>query len=201
MSIVYLVRHGQTLWNSDMRFQGTSDIELSDLGIKQAQMLADRFAKVKLNAVYSSNLNRAVNTAKIVAQKHDLQVIEKEELKEICFGAWEGLNKTQIDEKWPGQLEEFFQNPVSFCIPAGESFAQIQQRAYTCFEEILKQHKESRILIVAHGAVIRAVLAEILKMDLSAVWNLRQENTAVNIINNYGERKIVSLINDTRHLL
>lgn len=201
MSTIYLVRHGQTLWNADMRFQGTSDIQLSDLGVRQAEMLADRFKDIKLDAIYSSDLNRAFNTAKIVAQKHELQVVAKEKLREICFGAWEGLNREQIEKKWPGKLKEFFENPLSRCIPEGENFSDVQQRAYKCFDEIINSHKKSKLLIVAHGGTINTILAEILKMDLSAVWNLKQENTAVNIINIYDKRKIVSLANDTRHLI
>lgn len=201
MSIIYLVRHGQTIWNHDMRFQGTSDIELSDLGIKQAKMLAERFSDTKIDAIYSSNLNRAIDTAKIVAKTKKIDVIQKECLKEISFGDWEGLNKTQIDEKWPGALEKFFKDPIDCSIPNGENLLQVQKRTVDCLSGIIKENKARRILVVAHGAVIRVILADILQMNLSAIWNLRQENTAVNIINSYNDRKIVSLINDTSHLI
>lgn len=89
----------------------------------------------------------------------------------------------------------------SSLIPNGENFLQLQNRVYDCFENIINNHQKSKILIVAHGGTIASILAKFLKMDLSALWNIRQENTAVNIINVHSKHKIVYLVNDTSYLM
>lgn len=200
MGNIYMVRHGETLWNNTMRFQGASDIALSDTGIAQAEKLAESFTNKNFIAIYSSDLQRAFKTADIVAKRKGLEVIKEPLIKEMSFGEWEGLNGKQINEKWPGSLDVFFEDPKNFDPPGGESFFQMQKRVCGAFYNICARHIENDILIVSHGGTIRAILADILKMDLTGIWKMRQSNTGVNIIARHGEDFVVNLVNSTIHL-
>ncbi len=200
MGKIFLVRHGQTLWNLNMRFQGSSDIELSEEGEAQAAFLAERLKTEKLAAVYASDLRRAVHTAQIVAKPHDLSVTSYGELREINCGEWEGLNRVEIEDKYPGQLEKFFSAPANFSPPGGESFHAVGVRSLSIFDTIAQNHKNENIVVVAHGGVIRAILGGILMMDQDALWRIRQDNTALNIISMFEKSYIVELMNDISHL-
>ena len=204
MSKIYLVRHGETLWNSTMRYQGSSDIELSDEGINQAKKLSEKLKTVDFDAAYSSDLKRAFVTCQTVIGERDVEIVQKPALREMSFGLWEGLTHEQIEAKNPGEMDKFFTDPANCLIPQGENFAILQERVYPCFEEIINDNHNKNILIVAHGGTIRAILAKLLSMDLKAVWFLQQYNTSVNIISKQqikgNERIFVELINDISHL-
>ena len=200
MTKIILVRHGETKWNLLGRYQGQTDIALSDKGLQQAQMLAERFSFPEISAAYSSDLQRAYKTASCVANRFSLPVTEKAGLREMNFGDWEGLTYTQIEEKWPKQGANFFVNPEKITIPAGESFSELQQRGLTAIEEIVDTHPGETVLIAAHGAIIRTILAEALHMPLQYIWSLRQDNTAVNIIRYDEQLRSVELLNSTAHL-
>ena len=195
-----LVRHGQTVWNHDMRYQGHTDIALTDEGIKQAELVAERLAKEKINAVYSSDLSRAFITAERIAQRHGVSVTGIPELREIKFGEWEGLTYKGIGEKWPDQLPKLYSHPDEVVIPGGETFRDLKARATRAVESLVEKHPEDTIAVVSHGGTIRTILCATLNIHLNHVWSIRQDNTAVNIIEYYGDRAIVSLVNDIHHL-
>ena len=201
MSKIYLIRHGQTLWNQDMRFQGFSDIELSEEGVKQAEALSERLKTFEIAAVYASDLKRAEHTAKALASPHGLSVKTDARLREVNCGEWEGLTGVEIEEKYPGQLKQFFSEPATFAPPGGESLFAVGERCILAFNELAEKHREENIAIVAHGGVIRSILANILVMDKDALWHLRQDNTCLNVIGIYEGRQIVELLNDINHLL
>lgn len=122
MTKIIFVRHGQTEWNVLGRYQGQTDIALSPLGIEQAEKLAAHFPVDKVEAVYSSDLVRAMTTARCVADRFGLTVEPRPELRELNFGDWEGLTYDEIVAKWPDALNNFFQHPDVLEIPHGESF-------------------------------------------------------------------------------
>ncbi|HWR40050.1 MAG TPA: alpha-ribazole phosphatase [Patescibacteria group bacterium] len=200
MTKVILVRHGQTLWNQERKYQGHSDVALSDLGRKQAELAAERLSREKLDAAYSSDLSRAAETAACIAARHGVPVTTLPALREIMFGEWEGLNYDQITARWPQALEKLWARPSEVVIPGGESFAQVQERAYGAVKEIIARHQGENVLITAHGGTIGVILCAALGMDLDHVWSIRQDNTAVNILEYFGERVQVSLLNDSHHL-
>ena len=122
MTKIIFVRHGQTEWNVLGRYQGQTDVALSPLGIEQAEKLAAHFPVDKIEAVYSSDLARAMKTASCVADRFGLTVEPRPELRELNFGDWEGLTYDEIVAKWPDALQNFFQHPDVLEIPHGESF-------------------------------------------------------------------------------
>lgn len=201
MTQLYLIRHGQTEWNLACRYQGQSDVPLSQKGIEQADFLAKNFPATHLDAVYSSDLKRAVATAQAVADRFSIEVQTKHELRELSFGAWEGLTYEQIVAKWPDALRDFFTHPDILHIPEGESFPILQARAVACIQSILRENKGKTIAVFAHGAILRTILADAIGFPLANVWRIRQSNTAVNRID-YAEDgvPVIEYINSTAHL-
>ncbi|MBP2662381.1 MAG: pspA 1 [Firmicutes bacterium] len=200
MTRLIVVRHGQTLWNLERKYQGHSDIALTDKGIKQAEAVAARLAEEKIDAVYASDLSRAFKTAACIADKHGLTVHVVPALREIKFGDWEGLTYEQISEQWPGLLGKLWTTPDELQIPGGESFQQLKERAYTAIEKIVAAHPDQTVIVVAHGGTIGTILCAMLDIHLNHVWSIRQDNTAVNIIEYYEGRPTITLLNCARHL-
>lgn len=200
MTKIIFVRHGQTEWNVLGRYQGQTDVALSPLGIEQAEKLAAHFQVDKIEAVYSSDLARAMKTASCVADRFGLTVEPRPELRELNFGDWEGLTYDEIVAKWPDALENFFQHPDVLEIPHGESFPKLRERALACVEEIVARHPDQTVAVFAHGAILRTILTAALHMDLQYVWTIRQFNTAVNIVTYTEHGTTVELINGTGHL-
>ena len=201
MTKIIFIRHGQTEWNITGRYQGQSDVPLSELGVEQAKKLAAAFPVQGLTAIYSSNLSRAMTTAQCVADRFGLTVEPRAELREINFGDWEGLTYDEITAKWPEALTDFFQRPDRLVIPHGESFPIVQQRALGCIRELCAAHKDETIAVTAHGAILRTLLAHALHMDLRYLWTIRQFNTAVSIVCYHEDGTTsVELVNSTAHL-
>ena len=200
MTKIIFVRHGQTEWNVLGRYQGQTDIALSPLGIEQAEKLAAHFPVDKVEAVYSSDLVRAMMTARCVADRFGLTVEPRPELRELNFGDWEGLTYDEIVAKWPDALNNFFQPPDVLEIPHGESFPKLRERALDAVEKIVACHPEQTVAVFAHGAILRTILTAALHMDLKYVWTIRQFNTAVNIVTYTEHGTTVELLNGTGHL-
>lgn len=200
MTKLILIRHGRTLWNSSGKFQGQSDIELSQEGISQAEKLAENFPVTHIDRVYSSNLKRAYITGEIIAKKFNVPIIKDKRLCEVSFGSWEGLTYDEIHEKWPNEIETMFSTPDVLTMPEGESFAQVQKRGVEALLDIVNKHPDETIAITAHGGILRTLLAYALHMPLRYIWTLRQDNTAVNIVTFYGDKINVELLNSTAHL-
>lgn len=197
---VYLVRHGETEWNHTGRYQGHSDIALSPDGRRQAELLRERFRGINLDAIYSSDLNRAKETAAIIATPHGLQVKAVPALREINFGAWEGLTYQEIVTSHPQEWETWRRNPGTTIVPGGESFQQVKERALAAFEDIVTAEAGRTLLIVAHGGSLRSLICALLGLDLTAVWRFRLDNTGVSVVDCYEENRILVLLNDTHHL-
>ncbi|MDH7578779.1 MAG: alpha-ribazole phosphatase [Bacillota bacterium] len=200
MTRLLLVRHGQTGWNHDARYQGHTDIELSEAGFKQAQLLAQRLVREPVEAVYASDLRRAFETARIVAAPHKLQVQTVPELREINFGAWEGLTFEEIKTQFRELAANWYTSPAKIRIPQGETFAELKERAYNTVMELVKKHDPGTLIIVTHGGTIRAIICALLNIDLNHAFRIRQDNGALNIIEYYENRGVLCLLNDTHHL-
>lgn len=201
MTKIIFVRHGQTLWNLEMKYQGHTDIALSQLGIEQAHRVSDRLNIEDFSAVYSSDLVRAYETANIIASKKNLTVMKDINLREICFGEWEGMTYAEINDKWPNALNQFFSDTTKITIPNGESFADLKKRSDIAINKILENHKKETIVVVSHGATIRAMICSALNLPLDYVWRIRQDNTAVNMVEYHKNNNVVTLLNDIHHLI
>ena len=200
MTKIILVRHGETEWNSSGRYQGQTDIPLSETGIEQAKCLADNFIYGAPRVIYASDLTRARQTAEILAEKFGFTVHFEPNLREINFGAWEGLSYEKIGARWPEEIKKFFQAPDEMKIPQGESVTELQARTSGVLEKIIARHPDEEILLVAHGAVLRSLISYALHVPLKYFWSIRQFNTAVSIITYADGVFSTELINSTAHL-
>ena len=201
MTKVIFIRHGQTEWNVSGRYQGQSDVKLTAEGRAQAVKLAENFPVDQIDAIYASDLCRAMVTAETIAQRFGLEVQAEPAFRELSFGDWEGLTYQQIVAKWEDAMANFMQHPDILEIPGGESFPAVQQRAMARLRELIAKHEGQTIVVVAHGAVLRTMLTAALHMPLQYLWSIRQFNTAVNIVRyDEGANPTVELLNSTAHL-
>jgi broad specificity phosphatase PhoE len=154
---ILLARHGQTAWNAERRWQGHADVALDALGRDQAHDLAERLARERLDAVYSSDLRRARETAEPVAARHGLPVCPLRELREIDVGSWSGLTTEEIQHRDPTARERVLERGYGW--EGGETPEQMQERALVAVRRIAAEHPAQRVLVVAHGGVISAIRA------------------------------------------
>ena len=149
--MLMFIRHGQTDWNLEERYQGRLDVPLNDVGRRQAKALKRRLAEVCFDTAYSSPLRRALETAQIIA--NDLHIIVDERLAEIDHGLWQGRTKAEIASRWPEQWEQWSKEPLGFTAPCGESAARVRER----LESFLRTIEGKNILCVSHGVVIQTL--------------------------------------------
>ena len=157
---VLLVRHGQTPSNTEKRWQGHQDGQLNDEGLRQIKLLGGRFPSV--DALYASPLSRAADTAAAIAGHQQLEVNYDDRLKEICFGAWEGMTSAEIAERYPEESAEFFAGADMARGGTGETFLQVRDRIRESLTEIASQHPGESVAVVSHGGVTRAWVTEVL---------------------------------------
>ena len=146
MATLILARHGETDWNRDGIWQGHGDPPLNELGRRQAAELAVRLADMSIDALYSSDLRRAYETAEIIAAAKGLEITADSDLREIDIGAWSGLTRAQIEERFPGMDRQ-----------DGETSDAFDARAVGVLHRIANAHEHQRVLVVTHGGVVRAL--------------------------------------------
>ena len=162
MLTIYLVRHGQTEWNKYGRMQGRGNGELTDKGRKDAKSLGKRLHDTPLACIYSSTSKRAYETAGIIAGNRPIPIVRKENLQEMGFGDWEGQYKTDLETGFPEDYICFWETPHLFQKrEGGEDFGEVRERAAGALNEIIANHSEGAVLIVAHSIFLRSLLAAV----------------------------------------
>lgn len=198
---LFLVRHGETLWNHTLRYQGHADIALTESGIEQARALARRLKDQRFAAFYSSDLRRAYDTACILAEPHGAEVLRMPELREINFGDWEGLTREEIITLYPEISGRWWSRPLETRLPGGETLDEVADRSVRALRTIAARYPDDQVVVAAHGGTIRASVARLMRMDLNQYWRLRQDNAALTIIELFEpDRAQLLLFNDTCHL-
>ena len=198
---VFIVRHGATVLSAEDRFAGVTDVELSEEGREQARRLAERLRDEKIAAVYASPLGRTVETARILAAPHDLQVQTCDGFREISHGHWEGMKRREVEEKFPEEMAEWEKDPYTFAPEGGESGLAVTARALPALIHLVREHPGENILIVSHKATIRLLLSSLLGFDSRRYRdNLDQKPAALNIVDfRNPTRARLTLFNDTSH--
>jgi broad specificity phosphatase PhoE len=159
---VVLVRHGATDWNLQGRCQGSTDRDLSDVGVRQAEQIAELLSEEKFHAVYSSHLRRARQTAERISQPHNLPVLIEEEIRELDHGALEGLTFTEIKANYAEFLVRWRSEPAEICVPGGERLADVAERAWNGLNQIVQRHVDAeRILVVSHNFPILGIVCRV----------------------------------------
>jgi len=196
-----LVRHGETTWNREGRYQGQIDTPLSPEGMRQSELAAAALKDVPLDACYSSPLSRAFDLAKMCADIHGLAAQKDARLIEINHGEWEGLLADEVKARYPDLLRRWKTTVTDMRMPGGETIFEVRDRAMAAFREYAARHAGETVLLVAHDAVNKAVLCEMLGADLGHFWQIKQDNAAINVFewDDAGGWRIV-LLNSTTHL-
>lgn len=198
---IYIIRHGMTDGNKLKSFQGGLEKSLNADGLAQVEKLIQYFQNIPLDAIYSSPMVRARQTADPLAKVKGLQVQEVPEFHEVSFGSWEGQEYDEIVKKWPQEMHLFLNKPGEFLPPNGKSFFDVQKRAWGKFEEIMaKEGNGKQIAIISHGGCIRLLLCAILGMPLNKMWSLSVGNASVTTIHNWDGRMIMVGYNDSHFL-
>ena len=200
MTKIFLIRHGETEWNRVGKLQGISDIRLSPEGINQAHLLAEHTPFNAVDAVYSSDLVRAVMTAKILSDKFNLPIIRERGLRETNFGDWEGRFLSDLAKENPNGFSNFFTRPDKVQPPGGETFLQSQARIMNALDEIIADNEDRNIIVITHGAAIRLIICAALYIPIRKMWAISQNNMAVNILTFDEGNFSVELMNSTLHL-
>ena len=205
MNTIYLVRHGQTKWNNHGKYQGWTDVPLNEIGIAQAKAAAEAFKHIHVDYMISSDLERARITAETIKGDRDIPLVTDERLREINFGDWESLTYDEIQSKWPHAIDTMYRRPEEVKISGGESFQDVQDRAWPAVVDAMKAAGEGKtIMVVAHGGTNRTLICKMLNLSLHYAWNFSQGNTALSRVDFYGlsedDHNTLSLLNDTKHL-
>jgi probable phosphoglycerate mutase len=181
MTELWLIRHGETFWNAEGRFQGQLDVPLSPKGMEQAVRVAERLgsSRLRFDGLYSSDLERARETARPIAQALKLELLLDERIREIDAGQLQGLLRPEIEERFPQFFKQTKLDPWNAKRPAGESMADVALRVCTFLHAL----PEGRFAIVTHGGVIRAALREILKLEGNTWRNFQIQNTSITRLN------------------
>jgi broad specificity phosphatase PhoE len=157
VTTIYLARHAESDWNAENRFQGHTDRPLTERGRAQAEALADELADKPLEAVFSSPLHRALETAELVAARHDLPAIPVEALREVDVGGWAGLSRSEVEVRFPDAFGRWLAGGEGW--ENGETYDEMAERVLAAVRQIAGEHPESTVLIVSHGGPIRALHA------------------------------------------
>jgi broad specificity phosphatase PhoE len=196
-----LIRHGATPLTAEDKFSGAVNVHLSDEGREQARHLAARLAHEELSAVYSSPLDRAVETANILAEPHGLTPALRDGLREINHGHWEGLSRNEVETGFSEEYAAWESDPFSFAPEGGESGISVLARALPVIREIVVNHKDETLLVVSHKATLRLVISSLLGFDARGYRDrLDQAPACMNILDFKGPvRARLMLFNDVSH--
>lgn len=210
MTLIILVRHGQTAWNRAERFRGHSDVPLNGTGQTQAHAAARRIVSTwKVDAVCTSPLRRATETAQAIAQRCGLTAEPLEALIDINFGEWQGLTADEVAATWPDELHLWRTTPQRLHVPGGESLARVRRRATRAVGELAQARQGGTIVLVSHQVVCKVLVLAMLGLSASHFWDIQQETTAINVFEyvDGGQegrlgagRYVTWQINDTCHL-
>jgi broad specificity phosphatase PhoE len=198
---IILIRHGDTPASQDHRFSGANDVPLSEIGRVHASELATRLARYPIDAVYASSKRRAIDTARFIAQVHELEVTIVPELREMAHGVWDGMSHEEIASKYPEQLAEYQRDAYSFTPENGESGETVLKRAAPALQALVRAHPDQKIAVVAHKTTNRLLIAHFSGIDPRRYRDkLAQRPACLNVLEFYSETEAqLLLLNDIGH--
>ena len=176
---ILLLRHAETDWNRERRFQGWRDVPLSATGREQAESAARLLAAARIDAVWSSPLARARDTAAIIAAPHRLAVQESDAFREMGFGEWEGLTRDEVRERFPDAHRAWAETPHEAAWPGAEPLAMVRARALAGLEALRAAHTGQTICLVSHGITGRLLILEALGLGPDRLWSFQLSSTGI----------------------
>ena len=179
---IILIRHGETQWNIEGRYQGQEDTHLSERGLQQGHMVAQGLKDTPIDAAISSPLERSY--------------------MEINHGDWEGRLADDIEAQYPTEFHQWHTEPhlVTMPGPGGESLEDVRRRVRAAFDEYAEAYDGKTVLVAAHDAVNKAIICDVLGLDMSHFWQIKQDNTCINVLECQDGRWRLVLLNSTNHM-
>ena len=198
---ILLIRHGDTPASKDNRFAGANNVPLSDIGRVHASQLATRLARYPMDAVYASSLQRAFDTAKFIAAVHNLDVTPVPDLREMSHGIWDGHSREEMLELYPDQVAAYDSDPYTFAPEGGESGETVLKRAVPAMQQIVRDHPNQTVVVVAHKTTNRLIIANFLGIDPKLYRDkLAARPASLNVLEFYSEDVAqLLLLNDIGH--
>lgn len=187
MTIIHFIRHGQSTWNAEIRIQGSSDPDLSELGQSQARALVGKLPQ--FDRAYSSDLKRTRQTIDLILEGKTADVVYRSALREIHLGPWEGMLLTDATEQYPEQTSYFRKKPSQFALADAESFSELQARAHTAVNDIVAECPDQTVLVVGHGALLKSLLIDYENRSIDDIWDDPHMDNCGHSIVEYGSGK------------
>lgn len=198
---LYLVRHGETVWNAEQRIQGHCDVDLSEAGQIQGRAIMRRLRQEHIDAAYSSDLCRAWETAEIIVGPHEIPVIRSGLLREAMLGAWQGHTAEELAERYPESYAKYKADSVVNRPPGAERLEDVIARCGEYLSDILLKNPEDNVLIVGHGGSIRGIICAVFGLPPQFYRRIRLDNAGLTIIDIVdADRPVLVCLNDTCHL-
>ena len=198
---VYLVRHGQVEGFQEKRYNGQGNVALTELGQRQSERVSAWLAGASLDAVYSSDLARSIHGARLIAERHGLDVVTEPALRELDVGDWQGRTWSELQEAYPRQWQERLRDLANYRVPGGESLQDAADRVLPSLRRIIDRHPGGAVALVAHGGVNRIILLDAIGAALDKAFAIEQDYGCLNIIDYQDTgRSVVRLLNGTAHL-
>lgn len=197
---IVLVRHGETEWNRVERFRGRVDVPLNETGHRQARAVAQRLATWRVDAVYSSPLGRALDTAQPIAAACGRELSVLDSLSDADYGDWAGLSVEEAKGRYPDLFATWRDNPHLTRFPRGESLEQVRRRSWGAIETLCAVPGGMTLALVSHVVVNRLIICSALGLGGDGFWRIGQDNAAISVLEaSPGEYRLL-LLNDTCHL-
>ena len=198
-----LVRHGETIANREYRYVGSRDDVLSSHGETQAEELAEALSILPVSAVYTSPQQRAYLTALPIAARHSLEAQTVDDLREMSFGAWEGLSRAEVAARSPedAQYLQAWEKNIALMPPEGESFEALRERVCAAVERLAQQHPDQAIVLVSHVGPIKVLLCAALGVPTSTAFRIFLDPATISVVDwRDAEHATVRLVNSHAHL-
>lgn len=193
---LYLVRHGQVEGFEEKRYNGQGDVPLTATGQAQFNLLQMRLQNKEIRAVYSSDLSRCLEGARLLGHPFGLEPLALPALRELDIGTWEGKTWEELQEKHPDDWQSRLSDIVNYQVPGGESLISMAERVRGALKEILERHPGEALILVAHGGVNRVIILDAIGASLERLFHIEQDFGCLNLIDYYPDgQAVVKLIN------
>ena len=200
MTKLYLIRHGLSEWNQLRKIQGQTNTNLTKHGIDQAKMLANMLIDENIDIIYTSDLNRAKDTAKTKEEKINKPLIQSEFLREIKFGIWEGLTMFEIQDKYKDEYLIWNKDPDKLILEGAETLEVVKDRVLNWINPIILENKGKNIAIVSHGTTLKVLMLSLLEIPLCHYRNFTISNVGLSVIECRDFNNVLTKLNDLSHL-
>ncbi len=194
-----LVRHGETVWNREGRYQGHLDIPLADVGREQAVALGAALASVQIAAAFFSDLSRAADTARLALQDRDLKLAATPHLRETLYGQWEGLTFREARERDPELFARLLRWEPGISPPGGESVDQVLTRVKAFVASVEPQDGDATVLVVAHSGSLRVLAGALMGLPPEATRRFALDNASLSVVETHPRGSALTLWNDPSH--